>query len=79
MSLKAKSEEVIFVSPEYLFTRQNTTNKREPLTEGHKEGILRDLKAISNTYKKVLNFPGTIFYEVALSTHIAFRGRSGIG
>ena len=65
--------QAIFVAPEYLFTRANATKSREPMSKQLSEDVVRDLKAISEAFPRILMFPGSIFYRESLAVDVNYQ------
>jgi hypothetical protein len=59
--------QAIFAASEYMFTGENTTATREPMSASERGDVVRDIEAISKDFPKILIFPGTIFYKEQLS------------
>jgi predicted amidohydrolase len=65
---KGNAFQAIFVSPEYQFTDPMAPNVRMAMDEKTKQEVLKGLADISDTYPKILMFPGTVFWKEPLNT-----------
>ncbi len=65
---KDNAYEAIFVSPEYQFTDPQAPHVRRAMDEKTKQDVLKGLTDISDTYREILMFPGTVFWKEPLKT-----------
>src|SRR5262245_43797350 len=61
----------IFAAPEYLFTK--VADDRQPLPSVQKELLYQKLLALSQTHKKILIVPGTIYFAEDVVTETERR------
>lgn len=63
----ANQFQAIFVAPEYMFTDPAAPGNRRGMDEATKDALLSEFAKISNTYKEILIFPGTVFWRQSLN------------